>query len=92
MCIRDRYNRGRITKTRWVHEGIGRRIKKWFLKVVDPLNCVFSNNMEPGTTIVADMWRGFNSRLPIHTKMYGYIPVSYTHLDVYKRQGIYFCL
>ena len=54
--------------------------------MVDPLNCVILNNMEPRTTIVADMWCGYNSRVSIHTQMYGYIPVSYTHLDVYKRQ------
>lgn len=61
-----KYNRGRLTKTRWVVGGIDRDSKKCFLKIVkkrdsDTLLQVISENVEPGTTIITDMWKGYNS-------------------------------
>lgn len=61
-----KYNRGRVSKVRWVVGGIDRQNKKCFLKVVDrrdsqTLLSVISENVEPGTTIITDMWRGYNS-------------------------------
>ena len=63
---------GPITKTRWVLWGICRRPKECLLKVVDKRNanapnCAILDNLEPGTTIVTDMWCGYNS-----LQQYGY--------------------
>ena len=74
-----KYNRGRLTKTRWVLGGICRRTKKCFLKVVDKrdantLHSVILDNVEPGTTIVTDMWHGYNS-----LEQYGYTHLSVNH-------------
>lgn len=61
-----KYNRGRVTKIRWVVGGIDRTSKKCFLKIVNKRDAgtllkVISENVQPGTTIITDMWRGYNS-------------------------------
>lgn len=61
-----KYNRGRVTKTRWVVGGIDRESKKCFLKIVEKRDSnsllqVILENVEPGTTVITDMWRGYNS-------------------------------
>lgn len=61
-----KYNRGRVTRIRWVVGGIHRESRKCFLKIVDrrdsdTLMRVISENVLPGTTIITDMWRGYNS-------------------------------
>lgn len=60
-----KYNRGRLRKVRWVVGGIDRENKKCFLKIVDKrdkdtLLSVINENVEPRTTVITDMWRGYN--------------------------------
>jgi len=61
-----KYNRGRITKTKWVVGGIDRISKKCFLKLVSQRNestlrNIILENVQPGTTIITDSWRGYNT-------------------------------
>lgn len=62
---RRKYNRGRVTKTRWVVGGLERDTKKCFLKIVsqrdqNTLLDVVSEFVENGTTIITDCWKGYN--------------------------------
>lgn len=74
-----KYYRGRITKIRWVVGGIDRRSKKCFLRLVDKrdsqtLGQVISDNVLPGTTVITDMWKGYNS-----IQQNGYIHSTVNH-------------
>lgn len=63
---RRKYNRGRLRKVRWVIGGIDRQSKKCFLKIVDKrdsetLLTAIKEFVKPGTTVMTDMWKGYNS-------------------------------
>lgn len=63
---RRKYNRGRITKTRWVVGGVERGSKKCFLKIVErrdqnTLHRVIEEYVEPGTTVMTDCWKGYSN-------------------------------
>ena len=91
MCIRDR--------NRPVGRKCSRRIRRYFLKKFlsaaeqaaesEDLMEFFNSAVDTLQTIVVGLggalcvWGGINL-------LEGYGPVSYTHLDVYKRQGQWF--
>ena len=57
----------------------------WFQPINDYVTDEFRNKFDPdafaeGVTDIGDDWYTVTEQMPI-------IPVSYTHLDVYKRQG-----
>lgn len=61
-----KYNRGRAKRVKWVVGGIDRDTGETFLALVDyrdaatldEITCKF---VEQGTTIITDMWRGYNN-------------------------------
>lgn len=58
-----KYNRGRVTTTKWVVGGICRNTKHIFLRVVErrdaqTLRQVIRDHVHVGTTLITDMWRG----------------------------------
>ena len=76
---RRKYNRGRLTETKWVFGGIQRGTKKCFLVEVerrdaDTLLPIIQQYIEPGTHIIHDGWRAYNN---IHL-----LPENYTHATI----------
>ena len=94
MCIRDRYHYEPLPKELNAQEAshvLGAQANLWTEYVTTPKQVEYM--VLPRMLALSEVlwspssskdWIGFNQRLQQHFK--GFDPVSYTHLDVYKRQ------
>lgn len=75
-----KYNKGRVTKQKWVLGGIVRENKEIFLVPIEKrdsetLTKVIQENVKPKTKIITDRWKGYNN---ITKKDYQHLTVNHS--------------
>ena len=79
MFVRRKYNRGHLVREQWIFGGIDNTTKQCFVVAVPQRNAItllpiIQQYVLPGTTIVSDLWRAYNTLGSL-----GYIHLTVNH-------------